>query len=154
VHTTVEVLHVVTLVFGALAVGGAAYEGFVIFPTVLAAEGEDGANILRTLRMYPQNPRYVYLPASGLLSGLPALAAVVLWNHQRQASAVLTLLGFALFLAALVMNLLYWGLGARSVYHVTVTPDGVLPRLAVRNAARAAFYGAGFVLFAVAAVVD
>jgi len=94
VHTTVEVLHVITLAFGALAIGGAVYETAVIFPVARARAGQDGPNLLRTFRLSPQTPAYRHLPASGLLSGLPATGAAVLWNHQPRSSAVLTAAGF------------------------------------------------------------
>jgi hypothetical protein len=153
--TLIDVLRTLNLVFGMAATGGAIYEAFVVVPRARTLGSAAATDVLRSLRLSPHTRVYRYLPASGVVSGVAGLVVAVLWNEQPRSAAILTALGFVLFVGALILNLLYWGAAEKRVYRLT-TPadDSTLAMLSARNVGRALCYAVGFVLFVVAAVID
>ena len=149
-----DAMRTANLVFAALATGGAVYEAVLVLPTARARPTADAFALLRTLHFHPARPAYRFLPVAGIGSGVTALVILLLWNEQSQSAAVLTALALVLFFGALGLNLAYWSLGAHRLYEPDAAPDeDVLRRLGTRNVGRAAFYGTGFVLFALAAAI-
>ena len=149
---------------GAAAAAGAVYEAAIVIP---AARGlpaaANGVDFMRTLRLHPRSRSYRYLALAGAGAIVAAVVLVAFWHHHSQAVAWLTALGLAFFLAAAFMNAVYWSYLGRHVHgwghkagwtkDVAVEDGVLLHRLAGRNLIRAAFYGAGFTAFAVAASV-
>ena len=149
-----DALRALNLFLGAAAAGGAVYEAALILPAARSRPVAAGVELLRELRLSPhRNPGYRYLVVTGFGSLIAAAVVAAFWNRQPQSAAVLNAVGLALYLAAAVVDAVYWSYGGRHLYGGGPVDEDVLERQANQNLLRTAIFIAGFAVFAIATAV-
>lgn len=156
-NALVDVLRTVNLLGGAVLIGGMIMEFMLILPTQRQIPAADAARAFRIMSPIA----WRYLPVCGALTVIAAIALLVLsgWHDFAGEVIGLTIAGIACFVPAIATNL---GLYLRADQAARAwTPErgdaefnGLLARMAGLHTIRMVLFGAGYVCFVVAAVLE